>query len=193
LKAGLLSIVGAVVLLIPGSALSSPPSSDRALAHARHVVQFFERHPSLVVKPKGHQALFTAISVIDHVAQSKLARKHLKSRALAANRSWEAAVRYVRPYVGSAVADWMWNCSRGEGGQYGGPVWNQGGSGAYGWLQFTQGTFYGVIDKGISSAKAAGMIVPPQARSWSSPLGQAIAGAQMYRDGRLNEWTAPTC
>jgi hypothetical protein len=106
--------------------------------------------------------------------------------------SWLAAVDVVGRYFGADVAAWERACSSSEGG-WGGWVPNTGGSGAGGWLQFLSGTFYGVIDRAIASGRGRGMVVPSSARSWYSPLGQALAGAQMLADGRRGEWYGWRC
>lgn len=100
------------------------------------------------------------------------------------------AVSYVERYFGPQP--FLRSCPSGEGG-YGRWVPNSGGSGAGGWLQFMSGTFYGIIDEAIASARARGMRVPASARSWYSPLGQALAGRQMVDDGRRGEWTGANC
>jgi hypothetical protein len=107
---------------------------------------------------------------------------------------WLDAVALVGRYFGADVAAWERSCSQptSEGG-WGRWVPNSQGSGAGGWLQFMSGTFWSVIDKGIARARARGMYVPASARSWYSPLGQAIAGAQMLADGRRGEWSGSGC
>lgn len=181
-----------VALTLTGNANAAQPGSKMALTHARHVVAFFDRNPQLLSRQDGRRALFAAIGVIDHAAHLKQARKHREKAALLANRSWKASVDYTGRYFGQGIARWEWVCSSGEGG-HGGFVMNYGGSGAGGWLQFMPGTFWGIIDRAIGSSRARGMIVPAAARDWGSPLGQAIAGAQMILDGRVREWTAPAC
>lgn len=97
-------------------------------------------------------------------------------------------------YFGADVAAWERSCSQpsSEGG-YGRWVPNGRGSGAGGWLQFMQGTFDGIIDEAIAAARSRGMVVPVSARSWYSPLGQALAGAEMLADGRRGEWSGWGC
>jgi hypothetical protein len=115
----------------------------------------------------------------------------IRSRELLATTStYLGAVRYVERYFGSQP--FLHACPLSEGG-YGAWVPNHYGSGAGGWLQFMSGTFYGIIDEAISSARARGMRVPASARSWYSPLGQALAAVQMLADGRRGEWTGGTC
>ncbi|CAB4174081.1 hypothetical protein UFOVP1574_23 [uncultured Caudovirales phage] len=192
IKAATIIPTALVALTLTGNANAAQPGSSRALTHARHVIAFFDRHPQLLSRQDGRRALFAAIGVIDHAAHLKQARKHREKAALLANRSWEAAVNYTGRYFGRDIAAWEWECSSGEGG-HGGFVWNMGGSGAFGPLQFISSTFWGIIDRGIANARGRGMVVPAAARAWDSYLGQAIAGAQMIMEGRVREWTAPAC
>jgi hypothetical protein len=109
-------------------------------------------------------------------------------------QTWLDAVELVGQFYGQPMRDWERSCSaRGSEGGWGRWVSNTQGSGAGGWLQFMSGTFYGVIDKAITGARSRGMYVPASAGSWYSPLGQAIAGAQMILDGRRGEWTGYGC
>lgn len=105
-------------------------------------------------------------------------------------RDYGSAVRLVERYFGPQP--FLWACPRSEGG-FGSWVPNRNGSGAGGWLQFMSGTFYSVIDDAIAKARARGMNVPSSARSWYSPLGQALAGVEMLADGRRGEWSGSTC
>lgn len=124
-------------------------------------------------------------------ARARLRRVRETRRAL---ESWPAAVELVGLYYGSSLQAWLWSCSqpRSEGG-HGRWVPNSQGSGAGGWLQFMSGTFYGVIDAAIADARRRGMLVPSSARSWYSPLGQALAGGEMLRQGRRGEWQGYGC
>ncbi len=109
------------------------------------------------------------------------------------NRSFPRSTRLVdRLYPGLYHGSWADRCASSEGGH--GPwVPNRGGSGAGGWLQFMSGTFYGVIDEAIWRARSRGVRIPSYARSWYSPLGQAIAGSEMLFRGRRGEWSGYTC
>lgn len=105
-------------------------------------------------------------------------------------RDYASAVRLVERFYGAQP--FLWACPRSEGG-FGPWVPNRQGSGAGGWLQFMAGTFYGIIDEAITDARSRGMLVPSSARSWYSPLGQALAGRQMIENGRRGEWSGSTC
>lgn len=138
-------------------------------------------------------AVVAVIVVAGAVAPSSSAApaQLLERRALA---SWPAAVWYVGRFFGADQRRWLWSCSapRSEGG-HGRWVRNTSGSGAGGWLQFMPGTFYGVIDRAIVEGRRRGMRVPAVARSWYSPLGQALAGVEMLRQGRRGEWAGYGC
>lgn len=131
--------------------------------------------------------------------------------------TWLQAVSIVGRYFGRDLSAWERACSQtGSEGGWGRWVWNggrpvdnperlrliaagavpsrpYGSSGAGGWLQFLRSTFESVIDRGIVEARRRGMVVPASARSWLSPVGQAIAGAQMIRAGRRGEWSGWAC
>lgn len=124
-------------------------------------------------------------------SRARLVRVRATGRAL---ESWPAAVELVGRFYGPGLQAWLWSCSspRSEGG-HGRFVMNTQGSGAGGWLQFMAGTFYGVIDAAIADARGRGMLVPTSARSWRSPLGQALAGVRMLAEGRRGEWQGFGC
>lgn len=117
---------------------------------------------------------------------------------LAHTSSYLGAVGYIERYFGPQP--FLRACPNGEGG-FGSFVWF--GHLSYprygesetpgGWLQFKGGTFYGIIDEAIASARARGMMVPASARSFYSALGQALAGRQMVENGRRSEWTGRNC
>ena len=70
---------------------------------------------------------------------------------------------------------------------------NRQGSGAGGWMQFMHGTFYKYVDGAMGAAQARGFTIPDQARSWYSPLGQALTGAWMAELGQQRQWTGSRC
>lgn len=109
-----------------------------------------------------------------------------------ADGSFDRATDLVdRLYPG--VGTWADTCASSEGG-HGGFVYNRQGSGAAGWLQFMPSTFDSVIDAAIARARARGLRnLPPWVRSIKSPLGHALAGAEMIFRGRRGEWSGVTC
>lgn len=115
-------------------------------------------------------------------------------RAVKTPATWTRSVELVRRFYGDGSAGWLYSCASSEGGSHG---WipNAHGSGAGGWLQFMPGTFASVIDDGIRDARRRGMRPAwgRSVRSWYSPLGQALAGLEMIRDGRVGEWDGARC
>lgn len=129
--------------------------------------------------------------------------------------TWLQAVAIVDHHLGSGA--WLRSCSRtGSEGGWGRWFWNggtplddrarlrllqlrgrparpAGSSGVGGWLQFAPGTFDSVIRDAVRHARQHGLAVPPFARSWLHPLGQAVAGVEMLRDGRRHEWAGWAC
>lgn len=126
--------------------------------------------------------------------------RSLQAARAAVPTTWQGSTAYVGRYFGADIAAWELSCSSSEGG-WGGFVWyNHESTPRYGysdtpggWMQFKGGTFYGIIDEAVANARSRGMTIPSSARSYYSPLGQAIAGAQMIADGRRGEWTGDRC
>lgn len=105
--------------------------------------------------------------------------------------AWLNAVEEVqRAYPGTSW--WLRSCSASEGG-WGRWVPNSQGSGASGWLQFMSSTFWRMFGAAKADVQARGFIVPNSAASWYSPLGQALAGAWGYTNGRRHEWVGSGC
>lgn len=129
-------------------------------------------------------------------------------KVVASIGDYAVAVRFVERYFGPQP--FLWACPHSEGG-FGVWVWNgrypinrypataggggrpHGSSGAGGWLQFIHSTFESVIDDAVAHARAKGMPVPASVRDWRSPVGQALAGIEMLRDGRAGEWSGSSC
>ncbi|MDH4159260.1 MAG: hypothetical protein OEV62_03310 [Actinomycetota bacterium] len=112
-------------------------------------------------------------------------------RSLPVTGDWRTAVRIVqRPYPGTET--WLLSCSASEGGH--GPwIPNRQGSGANGWLQFMESTFWRMYGAAHQDVTARGYLIPPSAASWYSPLGQALAGAWGVSNGRRHEWFGKGC
>jgi hypothetical protein len=122
--------------------------------------------------------------------QSKAVRS-LQSARLPETEDWLTAVRIVqRVYPGSS--GWMVSCSASEGG-HGGFVMNREGSGAAGWAQFLSGTFWRMYLAARADAEARGFRVPASTAAITSPLGQALAMAWGYVNGRRGEWFGAGC
>ena len=120
-------------------------------------------------------------------------------RTLPLPNDWRVAVRVAqRMYPGTE--GWLLSCSASEGGH--GPwVWNGGapqwssnhGSGAGGWAQFMESTFWRMFGAARDDASRRGFVVPESAASFYSPLGQALAAAWGYTNGRKHEWMGSGC
>jgi hypothetical protein len=83
---------------------------------------------------------------------------------------------YVFP---SATYERLWHRANVEGG-HGKWVWNSQGSGAGGWFQFMEGTFYGRANGAFEIAKARGFPVPNKFKKWDSLIGQNLTAAYMF-------------
>jgi len=107
--------------------------------------------------------------------------------------AWLMAVEEVQS-VFPGSAGWLRSCSAptSEGG-WGRWIPNTQGSGAGGWLQFMHSTFWRMYGVAERVARERGFRVPKSAASWYSPLGQALAGAWGYLNGRRHEWSGSGC
>jgi hypothetical protein len=114
---------------------------------------------------------------------------------------WVTAVEVVqRVYPGSE--GWLLSCSSSEGG-HGQWVWRGGApySGESpdtdapgGWMQYFQSTFWTDFDSASADLAERGFYLPPDARSWLSPLGQAVAAGWAYEHDRPpGKWTGWQC
>lgn len=183
----LLLTAAAVAVMI----LAAPAGASGITKHDRDVLRFFQHHPRLASTPTGGRVLS---KLLPRLAAELRSLQAARAARLAVPQTWLDSVEYVGRYFGADVAAWEKSCSQpGSEGGWGRWVPNTQGSGAGGWLQFIQGTFDGIIDRAIAHARQLGMPVSSAARSWYSPLGQAVAGAQMLLDGRRGEWTGAGC
>lgn len=115
----------------------------------------------------------------------------MQSARLPETGDWLTAVRIVQR-VYPDTAWWLTSCSASEGG-HGGFVMNRQGSGAAGWMQFLSGTFWRMYPAAKADAEAKGFRVPASTAAIDSPLGQALAGAWGYVNGRRGEWFGSGC
>lgn len=112
-------------------------------------------------------------------------------RVLPNTGDWQTAVAVVQR-VHPGTSGWLLSCSSSEGGH--GPfVFNRQGSGAAGWLQFMPSTFVWMFNAALKDAVSKGYVVPKQASSIYSPLGQALAGGWAVRAGHSGHWYGGGC
>jgi hypothetical protein len=86
---------------------------------------------------------------------------------------------------------WLHNCDHDEGSDR--MVWNTGGSGAFGPMQFMRGTFYSNVGRAFSTARARGVKLPARFARWDSNVGQAFTAASMFSRGLSSHWTGASC
>lgn len=184
--------VAAIAWTSPAGATGPP--HQHLTRHDRQVIRFFQHHPRLAATPAAGRALSRILPRMVSELRS------LQAARAAVPTTWKGSTAYVGRFFGADVAAWELSCSSSEGG-WGGFVWyDHESTPRYGysntpggWMQFKGGTFYGIIDEAVANARSKGMTIPPSARSYYSPLGQAVAGAQMIIDGRRGEWAGARC
>lgn len=98
---------------------------------------------------------------------------------------WRSVNAAAREY--GVSADWLHACVASEGG-HGGWVMNHQGSGAGGWFQFMESTFYGNVN-----AARSGNRFPRRYAKWNSRVGQAYTAAYMFKIGQSHQWTGAGC
>lgn len=98
---------------------------------------------------------------------------------------WKAVDAAAKEY--GVSASWLHACVSSEGG-HGGWVMNHQGSGAGGWFQFMESTFYGYVDSARSGNR-----FPKKYARWDSRVGQAFTAAYMFKIGESNQWTGAGC
>jgi hypothetical protein len=116
-------------------------------------------------------------------------------RHLPAADDWRTAVRVTqRVYPGTE--SWLLSCSSAEGGH--GRWVRYGGDGYYsgyedtdavgGWMQFRPSTFWPWLHASLDYAQRHRFVIPHEARSWFSPLGQALTGGYMRAVAHNTGW-----
>ena len=110
-----------------------------------------------------------------------------------ANNNFDLALKLASRYYGVSYS-WLHACAYSEGHiegrrKPGGPIdpfiMNRQGSGAGGWMQFMESTFYGNLE----GAKP----IPRKYRKWTSKLGQAYVAAYMFKHGQSGQWAGSGC
>lgn len=113
------------------------------------------------------------------------------------SHAWFKAIEEAqKPYPGTEA--WLKSCSKSEGG-WGRWVPNSQGYPPGGWMQMYHSTwstmFHGwhANEGALQYLERSGYVVPKSADSWYSPLGQALASAHGYVNGRRGEWSGSGC
>lgn len=182
-----------VVLAVTGFAEAKATAERNK--HDRDVIRFFLHHPRQAHTPAGERALWR---IMGHVVTNL--RDLQSARRLSSTNDWQTAVKTVQKvFPGSEW--WLLSCSASEGG-HGIWVWNGGapwyshshGSGAGGWMQYMEGTFWGDFNAALADVRGRGYLVPSSASSYYSALGQALAGGWAYSHNRPSgKWTGSGC
>ena len=146
--------------------------------------------------PGLHRKLPMSHDLKTEVKRTKLwysNRIKAKARYLAWDRMWEARDRSMWKAVEAAAVEygvsaaWLHACVSTEGG-HNGWVMNHGGSGAGGWFQFMESTFYGYVDDARRTNR-----FPKKYAKWTSRVGQAYTAAYMFKIGQSGQWTGAGC
>lgn len=120
----------------------------------------------------------------------------IEQRTLHEQHTWVAAIREAqKAYPGTEW--WLRSCSstEGAGRNLSQNAWvpNRQGSGAGGWLQFMESTFWRMYGAAEADVERRGFYLAESARSWYSRLGQALAGGWAILNGRRHEWSGSGC
>ena len=104
-----------------------------------------------------------------------------------ADKNIHFAIKIASKHFGVSY-NLLHSCAHSEGLQDAHEPWvmNHGGSGAGGWFQFMESTFYGNLYR-------TGDFLPKKYRHWNSKAGQAAVAAAMFAQGRSSEWTGAGC
>lgn len=118
---------------------------------------------------------------------------HRAKNACVEVRDWKTAVSYVQRWF-PGTSQWLMSCSSSEGG-HGSWVPNRQGSGAGGWMQYMETTFWSDYRSAVAYLATRGVHVPSSSASWTSPLGQAIAAGWARYTGNIprGKWTGSGC
>lgn len=112
------------------------------------------------------------------------------SRWASVESSFHSALRLASSTFGVSYG-WLHSCDHSEGSDR--FVYNRGGSGAYGPMQFMSGTFYSNVGAAFAYARMRGVAVPSQYARWDSDIGQAFTAAWMFKIGQSGQWTGAGC
>lgn len=120
----------------------------------------------------------------------------LERKTLHERPTWVRAIREAqKAYPGTEW--WLRSCSSWEGAgrhlSVNDFVMNHEGSDAGGWLQFMEGTFWRMFGAAKAEVESRGFVVPREAVSWSSRIGQALAGGWAVKHHATHEWSGSGC
>lgn len=176
----------------------------RQATHARGAVAWLERNIDAATRPRRLESSLVILRSHLPVWRHELRwyrsslrinterLDEMRTARLAATGDW---MTYAVPFadrVFPGTAGWLASCSESEGG-HGGWVPNSQGLPPGGWMQFYASTFYGSVDAAFAEARRRGFDVPDSARSWYSPVGQAVTAAYIVTRSGSGAWTGSGC
>jgi hypothetical protein len=120
---------------------------------------------------------------VNHLWKSRVNKLlHLRRYYSLADRDFMLAANAAHAIFTAVSVHRLYYRADVEGG-HGRWVWNKRGSGAGGWFQFMEGTFYARSDEAFAEARRRGFTVPMKYNSFYSMLGQTITAAYMFSIG----------
>jgi hypothetical protein len=172
----------------------------RTLTHTWQALRGSERLAGPGPRVRGRSCGFARYAASEWQGRARAAKdtyyRWKEERTLKEQATWIRAIREAqRAYPGTE--GWLRSCSATEGAGRSLSInyfqMNHQGSGAGGWLQFMHSTFVRMFSAAHADVTARGFLVPPSAHSWSSRLGQALAGGWAARNGGTGEWSGSGC
>ena len=172
----------------------------RAVTHSWQALRGAVRLAEPTPKVRGRSCSWARYAASEWQGRARAAKRTYhrwkEERTLKEQTTWIRAIREAqRAYPGTE--DWLRSCSSTEGAGRSLSInyfqMNHQGSGAGGWLQFMHSTFVRMWGAAHADVTARGFLVPRSAHSWSSRLGQALAGAWGVTNGRRGEWSGSGC
>lgn len=143
----------------------------------------------------GRANNWKAVAKSERMAYVKYAKEE-KAKAIrlaAANRDFHLALKLASKHYNVSYS-WLHACAHSEGhidgrrpgyNQKDPFIMNHQGSGAGGWMQFMESTFYG----NIHGANP----IPLKYRKWNNRVGQAYVAAYMFKIGQSRQWAGAGC
>jgi hypothetical protein len=178
---------------------------SRQATHARGAVAWLEQHIEAATKPRRLESSPLVVlrsHLPDWRRELRWYRSSLRINTerldelrlarLATSGDW---MGYAVPFadrVFPGTGGWLDDCSASEGG-HGAWVPNRQGLPPGGWMQFYASTFYDNVDDAFAEARRRGFDVPDSARSWYSPVGQAVTAAYIVTRYGSGAWTGSGC